>query len=478
MFNKVNDVEKLHEATLQVLEEIGMEYQNENVLGILKNAGIKVEGKRAYFTREQLNKYVNMSPSEFIIEGRDPKYNLTINRDMHTYSCGYGCSKIREHDGKVRDAHLEDHLKFIELAHQFKHYGFNGGILAHPNDVNQDLSYQIMNLANMYKSDKPVILMPAHHDIFKQMLDMGCIIFAGEENFKRTSKTMTWINPLSPLSVSAEALEAILLCCEYNQTIAITAGGLAGGVTPVSTAGTVVVNNAETLALIALIQIIKPGHSVIHGLSPIVYDMKVNSASVGTPQYTKMSSYGTDLSEYYNIPSRTCGAQSDANGVTAQAGYESMMNIMSARLTNANIILQSGGILDAYATISFEKLIVDFEVISAVEFYFTDPVVDDKTIGIDAIKDVIKNGKNFLSSKHTVKFCRKEPWQSTIAQIGKLKLNDTPDNLFKQGIDDQISKILSEYKTPDINEEIKTKLINFALEIGIEREVVNKIFNQ
>ncbi|MGL5380579.1 trimethylamine methyltransferase family protein [Clostridium sp.] len=475
MSTRMENVDRLHNATIQVLEEVGMEFKSERALDVLRSAGIRVEGSRAYFTEEEINKYVGTAPSEFKLDARNPKNSLRISRETHTYTCGYGCSKIRDFDGHIRDAVLEDHLNILEIIHQSPFHGINGGILAQPNEVNQDLSYQIMTFANMYKTDKPIIFMPTKHEIFKQLMEMGCILFGGKENLTNSPKTLSWMNPLSPLSITPETVESIFLCCEYNQAIAVTVGSMSGATSPITSAGTIVMNNAELLGIIALIQIIKPGHPVVHGLSPLVMDMQTNSASVASPQYTKICTYGEDLSKKYNLPFRASGTQSDANGVTGQTGYESMMNCFSARKSNASLIMQGAGILDGYATISYDKLIMDLEVISAVEYYFEDVVVNDKTIAIDTIKQVAQSGQNFLGSKHTAKFCRKEPWRSEIGERGKLTLTDTPNNLFKQNIDNKLQKMYDSYEVPHMDEEIKKELIDYVLNLGVDDEIVNKI---
>ncbi|MGL5315806.1 MAG: trimethylamine methyltransferase family protein [Peptostreptococcaceae bacterium] len=468
------NLKKIHDASMEILENIGIEFQDNEILEILSKKGIKVENGRAYFTEKQILDNVHHAPEEFMLHARNEKYNMLINTDSTHYTPGYGCAKIREANGEIRDGKLRDLIKFTELVHSSDVFDINGGIVIQPNDIDADLSHLIMLYTTLVKSDKCIMTVPGSHKHFKESIDLVSIAVGGYEKLKEKPQMITLVSTLSPLKVDINALETIKLCCEFKQPMVICPGPMAGATGPISLAGNIAMGNAEAIATIALAQILNPGTPVIYGLACTTTDMKTGNVSLGSPGFPLQAAYGANLAKMYNLPNRTAGTQCDANGITMQAGYESMLTMNTAHQEKSNFIMHSAGILDSYSSMSFEKFVADLEIISMLKYYYKDIEINEKTLALDVIKEVA-NGGTFLTNKHTAKRCRKDPWMPNISLRGKLKLNDTPDKLMLASINQAMDKLLNNYKKPEIGKDIENQLREYIIAQGVNESVIELI---
>jgi len=121
--------EQIHNASMQILEQVGIRIHHREILGLLVKNNIRVNGKTAFFTRDQIMAGVAKAPQKFILYARNPKYDLNIGGDNVECGAGYGCPAIIEPDGKRRNARFEDYINFFKLVHQCEHFKLNGGIL-------------------------------------------------------------------------------------------------------------------------------------------------------------------------------------------------------------------------------------------------------------------------------------------------------------------------------------------------------------
>lgn len=471
----IENIRLLHDASIELLNNVGFIVQDEEVLDLLKNKGIKVDGEKAFFTEQQILDALSKAPNEFTLYARNSKYDMHIGGESINNVCGYGCPKIREYDGNIRNATFEDYLKFVELVHSSEHFKINGGVLVQPADIDMELANTIMIYSALKKSDKCIFAIASNYDNYKQIIDLIAISLGGKENLVTKPQMMTVINTLSPMKLDNEAIQRIKLCCDINQPILMTSAPMAGASGPITLAGNIAMANAEIIGAISVIQTIKPGLPVIYGSAAMSSDMKSGSSAIGSPEYAIQAQYFAQLARNYNLPNRVGGALSDANGATIQAGYESMMNLLATHQAKSNFILHSAGVVDSYSCMSYEKFIADLEIINMVKFFCNDIEVNKKTLALDVIQEVCDKNTSFLGHKHTAKGCRKVPFKPTIAQRAKLKLLDTPDNLMKQSIDAEIERLLNNYEKPQMDKEIEDKLKEYMLNIGVSIDVLDKV---
>ncbi len=464
-----NIVEKLHSASIRILEELGMEFQNKEICDLMAKNGVRVEGQRAFFTEKQIYKYLAMTKKEFTIKARNEKFDMHISDKTMNFSPGFGCAKITEKDGKQRVALLDDYIRFAKLTHESPVFKINGGILAQPNDVNASNSNQIMLYSSMKLSDKCIFGIAGSKKSVENIVNMIKIVFEDENDLQNNYRVITLISPLSPLMIDINMLSSLYIMASNNQPVIIAPGCIAGATGPISLSGNIAMANAEFLACMALTQIINPGNPVVYGFAATVSDMATMNVSIGSPGFLKQAKYGSMLAEKYGLPKRSAGPLTDAKAVTAQAGVESAMGLFETFSQNGNFVMHSAGILDSFSTMSYEKFVLDIETISRMQYYFSELEVNDETLAMDVIRDVIR-GKNFISHSHTFKRIRKDPWIPSVSK--NKKLTKDANEMFVDQLRQNAESIIEKYKKPELS---LKKLDDYMISIGIDKSILDKI---
>ena len=215
------------------------------------------------------------------------------------------------------------------------------------------------------------------------------------------------INSLTPLRYSHEMLEALAAYSEARQPVIIAALAMAGSTAPVTLAGVLALQNAELLAGVSLTQMISPGTPVIIGSTSTNIDMKTGALAIGSPELSTMIAAHAQLARFYNLPSRSGGALTDASYPDAQAGFESMMSLLTTINCGVDFMLHAGGILSSYLAFSFEKFVLDDEMCGMVRRFQEGIRVEPDTLAYDVAAHVGVGG-NYLADDHTVQRCRTE----------------------------------------------------------------------
>jgi trimethylamine--corrinoid protein Co-methyltransferase len=224
---------------------------------------------------------------------------------------------------------------------------------------------------------------------------------------------MGLVNSLSPLGYSAGMLEALLEYARWGQPLVLAALMMAGATGPITLAGVLAVQTAELLAGIVLTQLINPGTPVIFGSTSTNIDMKSGALVIGSPELSQVVVAQTQLARYYGLPSRSGGALTDASFPDAQAGFESMMSLLTAVNAGVDFVLHAGGILSSYLAFSFEKFVLDDEMCDMVRRLHRGITVTPDTLAYEVAASVGPGG-NYLMKMHTVERCRTEFWQPSL----------------------------------------------------------------
>lgn len=442
-------LDKIHAASIRILGETGVRLHSPEAVELFTKAGQKTEGDRVWLTEDFIWRQLKLAPAQFVLEARNPEYNMTLGGNNRHYAAGYGCPAVLEADGNLRDALMSDYIKFAKIIHQSPIFKINGGILAQPNEVAPELASLAMVYAAMVYSDKCLFIVPETGEKYRQIMALCAALWGGRDKFTASPKTMTMISTLSPLQLDKMALNSIMLCAEHGQAMMISPGPMAGATGPVSLAGNIALGNAECLVGLTLAQLVKPGTAVMYGLQATTSDLRTGSIAIGTPGYALQAKYCKSMANYYNLPCRCGGGVNDAKEVSAQSGYEAVLPIFTAAQNGVDMIVHSAGILDSWACISYEKFMCDLDIISMVEYLLNDIEVDEDSLAVDLISRVGPGGI-FLNQKHTRVRARTTPWYPKVAQRGPLGGRRVADVLLENA-NKEIERLLSNYQAPVID---------------------------
>ncbi|WP_148269932.1 glycine betaine--corrinoid protein methyltransferase [Desulfitobacterium dehalogenans] len=455
-----DQVQKIHENTMKILEEIGIEFEYEPALEVFRREGQKVEGKRVYLTREFVESKLKSAPAEFILHARNPENNVVIGGDNIVFMPGYGAPFIYELDGSRRKTTLQDYENFAKLAGASKNMHLSGGTMAEPQDIPDGIRHLKMLYSSIKNSDKCFMGSAEGRKRAEDSIEMAAILFGGKDVIKEKPVLVSLINSLTPLKYDERMLGALMAYAEAGQAVVIASLVMAGSTGPASLAGTLSLQNAEVLAGISLAQSINPGTPVIYGSTSALSDMRSGSLSIGSPECALFISASAQLARYYGVPSRSGGGLNDSKAVDAQAGYESMMTLMATTLTGINFVLHTAGILQYFMAMSYEKFIMDDELAGMLLHYMKGYTFDEDGMAYDVIAKVGPGG-HFLTQKHTRKNHKREFYTPTLSDRNAYD-GWAKDKLeAKQRAHARWQQILANYVPPALDQEIDAKLQAF-----------------
>ncbi len=397
-----DELEAIHNASLTVLEEIGMDFLNDEARARLKAAGAAVDpgSKRVRFDRGLILERIKTAPAEFTLHARNPAHNLHFGGDRIIFAQVGSTPNCSDLDKGRRPGTQEDFRNLVKLAQSFSIIHMTGGYPVEPVDLHASIRHLecLRDLATL--TDKVFHAYSLGRDRNRDAIEIVRIARGvSAARLDSEPSLISVINSSSPLRLDAPMLQGIIEMSSRGQVIIMTPFTLAGAMAPVTIAGALAQQNAEALAGIAFTQIVRPGAPVAYGGFTSNVDMKTGAPAFGTPEYMKAQIVGGQLARRYNIPYRTSNTCA-ANAVDAQAAWESVFSLWGAVNGGGNFILHSAGWMEGGLTASFEKTIVDVDLLQMVA-EFLDPLeVSEATLALDAMREVGPGG-HYFGTAHT-----------------------------------------------------------------------------
>ncbi len=397
-----DQVEAVHQASLRLLRDTGLNFMLPDAIARLKAAGAIVEpgSQRVRFDPEMIEETIGLAPQEVVVHARNPTRNITIGGKhvvFDSVSSAPNCSDIV---GGRRSGHSEDFRNFVKLAQHFNIIGCIGGYPVEPLDWHPSVRHLHGTRDFLKLSDKPLRGYATDRTRLLDALEMVRIgRGVSAEQLQRETSVMTTINVNSPLALDSVMLEGIIEMASRNQLIILTPFTLAGAMAPITLAGAITQQNAEALAGYVLSQVVRPGAPIMYGSFTSNVDMKTGSPAFGTPEYMKSSIIGGQLARRYGLPYRSSNVCA-ANSVDAQAAYESVFSLWGAISGGANLLKHGAGWLEGGLCASFEKFILDVDLLQMVAEYLKPIVIDEPSMALDTIAEVGPGG-HFFGTKHT-----------------------------------------------------------------------------
>ncbi|ATW27817.1 trimethylamine methyltransferase family protein [Candidatus Formimonas warabiya] len=391
-----DELERIHEASLHILERTGVIFENSSVLEVFKKAGAKVEGTRVFLSPNIVGEALRNCPQKITVAGKDRQKEICLGGG-NKYCVNFnGAVYVDDLKKGRRKSTSEDYVNFVKLSQDSDMFQVVGGPIVEPHDIPQETHAAFMALCHLTLSDKPLLGLSVNGSFAKESLTMTKQVFQGENNYYVIG--MPCIR--APLYFDNDVVDVILAYLEEKQPIILGTCGVTGLTAPVTLAGTLAVNNAEVLAAIALTQLLSPCSPVIYGNIAMAGDMKTMRTAVGAAETSLLTNVASQMAKYYHLPCRAGGTLSDAMAVDVQAGYESMLGLFTAFSYDSDLIVHSAGLLECLMTASYEKFIIDEEIYYLVKRFSRGIDLNSDSFALDVI-DQQGPGGHFLSCEHT-----------------------------------------------------------------------------
>lgn len=397
-----DELESIHLASLRVLKEIGVDVLHDEARRIMKAHGADVQegSERVRFDGDMLLELIAHTPSEFTVHARNPAHNLRFGGNNLIFAQMGSAPNCSDLDRGRRSGNQQDFRNFIKLAQIHNIIHATGGYPVEPTDIHPSIRHLecIRDLATL--TDKVFHAYSLGRERNVDAIEIARIARGvSREQLMNEPSLYSIINTNSPLKLDVPMMEGIIQMSSMGQVIIVTPFTLAGAMAPVTIAGAVVQQNAEALAGIAFTQMVRKGAPVGYGGFTSNVDMKSGAPAFGTPEYMKAQLLGGQLARRYKIPYRTSNVCA-ANQVDAQAAYESVFSLWGAIQGGANFMLHSAGWLEGGLRCSYEKMMVDIDLLQMVAEFLTPIDLSEDALAIDAIRDVGPGG-HFFGTPHT-----------------------------------------------------------------------------
>lgn len=459
-----DQVESIIGASLTILETTGFRFLQEESRGFLKAAGADIDGpdNMVRFDRNLVMQMLTQAPAEFGLRARNPERSLHIGGNNIIFTAVGGPAFVSDLDNGRRPGNYEEMCNYLRLVQSLNIIHQEGGGCFEPMDLPPESRHLDLHLAQLTLMDKNAQGVALGRARITDGLEMTRIGFGlTRDELEQEPALLAIVNTNSPMQLDIPMTEAVIELARALQVTCITPFTLAGSMSPATLAGTLAQQTAEVLAVVTLAQIVRPGAPVMYGAFASNVDMQSGAPALGTPEYTKMAFASGQLARRLGIPFRSSNTTT-SNCVDAQSAYESQMSLWGAIMGHANLVNHAAGWLEGGLTASFEKLIVDAEMLQMMAETLKPIVVNNDELALETIAEVPPGGHHFGTAHTLARYETAfyaplvsnrqnfESWQ----EAGSIDTATRANTIWKA--------LLSSYQKPPIDPAIEEALITYV----------------
>jgi trimethylamine--corrinoid protein Co-methyltransferase len=389
----------LEQGWRRLISEIGVEFLHDDAVEYFRRAGQAVDGTVVRLDPDFVLEQVAAAPAEFDLLARNPERTIHVGGRHMFFAPTQGPPFVRIGDER-REGTLADFEQFCRLSQVFDVLDTPGGLCCEPNDRPLDSRHLDMLLAVQTLTDKPYMGAVITGDAARDTIAMTDLLFGPRTG--DGARVYAVVNANSPLRFDTRMIEAMMVYADAGEVNVITPFLLMGAMAPVSTPAALVQQTVEALAGLCLTQLVRPGAPVILGSFLSHTDMQSGSPGFGGPESALGLLCSGQIARRFGLPWRAGGGFLTSSQMPdAQAAYESMNTMLPAFLAGAHYVEHAAGWLESGLVASFEKFIVDIEMLRVLREDFTQLEVDEASLAFDAHAEVGYGG-HFFGAAHTL----------------------------------------------------------------------------
>jgi trimethylamine--corrinoid protein Co-methyltransferase len=405
------DVARIHQTVLDVLEKLGMGDPPPAVRDLALSRGCWLNDRgRLCFPRALVEDIIAGAGRDFVLHGRDEKYDLEISGTRVHYGASGVAVLVPDFEtGRYRPSTIVDLYDFARLVDVLENvHFFNRPVIGRDiaDPYTHDINMSYVSVAGTTKHIAVGFNSGAH---VRATLDMFDVILGGEGRFaRRPFCSVGTCAVVSPLRFAEENCDVAIAAAQLGFPINMIIAGQAGATAPAALAGTLVQTTAETLAGLLMVNFVKPGHPVIFSNWPLVSDLRTGSFSGGGGEEAVMTAASAQISQFYNVPSGVGAGMADSKLPDNQAGYEKGITTALAGLAGANMVYEGAGMLASLMACSFEAFVIDDDMLGSVLRAIRGIEVSDETLSFEGIRAAIEGPGHYLGSEQTLQLMETE----------------------------------------------------------------------
>ena len=431
------ELERIHDASLHVLEHIGMGECVPEMVELATAQGCTLNAhNRLCFPRAFVEDIIAGAAREVTLYARDGKSDLHLNGERVHYGTGGAAVKVLDIDSEsYRPSTLGDLYNFARLADALDNvHWFTRCVIAteYEDMLALDLNTAYAIAAGTSKHIGTAISLAENVAPVAELFDM---VAGGPGKFRERPFCKVHSSPVvSPLRFGADGAEVCIAATRAGFPINGITAPQAGATAPAALAGTLVQANAESLAMLILVNLVQPGHPVIFSTWPFVSDLRTGAFSGGSGEEAIVSAAAAQLCNFYNLPSGVAAGMSDSKIPDVQAGFEKGITTVLAGLAGANMVYESAGMLGSLLGASYESFVIDDESLGLALRTVRGIEVTDETLSTDVIEQAVLGAGHYLGADQTLSI------MNTEYLYPKMSDRATPDDWMDSGKPDMRSR--------------------------------------
>ena len=457
-------IETIIDTALHVLATQGMRFLEPASRKLVQEAGAEVDEteKIVKFDPDMVREQIRQAPESFTLRARNPQRDLVVGGNQIIFGSVGGpafCSDLDKGRRPGTYAEMCDYLRIIQSLNVIQQ---EGGGPFEAMDLPGETRHLDLYLAQIRLLDKNWQAYALGRERTIDAIEMACLALGiDREELARNPAVLAIINTNSPMQLDKPMTEAVFELAAANQACCITPFTLAGSMSPATLAGTLMQQTAEVLAVATLAQLVRPGAPIIYGSFASNVDMQSGAPALGTPEYAKAAQASGQIARALKIPFRSSNT-TVSNCLDGQAAIESQMSLWGSVMGHANLVNHAAGWLEGGLTASFEKLVIDAEMLQMMAEYLRPIEVNEDELAVDAVAEVGPGGHHFGTS-HTLERYETafyapllsvrqnfEAWK----EAGSIDIASRANTMWKQ--------LLAEYEQPHLDPAIDEALVAYV----------------
>jgi trimethylamine---corrinoid protein Co-methyltransferase len=451
-----DDLQKIHDAALRVLSEVGARIMTQEGRTLLLDHGATLEGEDLIkISPDLVERALHDAPGPFTMHDRTGEPALHLGQGNVYVGAGVtNLNYLDPRDFQVKEYTLEATAESTLLADALPNIDF----VATPGVTrpSEDLPLSIVNQCEFYEmvtnTTKPLMVLIAGGPELSDIYEMAELVAGGADAFRAKPFVIPYLNSVSPLLFNLETIEKLFLAADRGVPVCCQAAPQVGATGPTTIAGTAVVSAAETLMGLVLAQLRRPGTPFLSGTVPFLMDMRYGSVTAGGPDGLRFMVLMGQLCRMWNLPSLGMTFGGDSKDADEQGALEAAFYGFGTVLGGIDMIFDAG-CLEGGLLFSPELLVISDEAANMTRRAVEPVVVDDETIALDVIK-AVGPGNIFLGEDHTLAHFRELWTPQLLSWEGRREWEMAGAKTLRQRAHDKVIQVWNEHEVAPLPDDV------------------------
>ncbi len=400
-----DELDTIHYATLQILQDTGIKVMNEKALEIFHGGGAAIERFEGYgivkIPSYVVEECTFWAPRSIVYDARNSNDDFVAEPNRVGFTTFGACLNVIDpFTGELRQATKKDCGDIARVCDYL-----NEICVVERSVTSTDVPEKTQSVHNLEailnNTGKHIFLGADSARSLEIMTDLAATCVGGKENFQKRPIFTVSVCPMSPLCLLDNTCEVTIEAAKLGLGILVIPMALSGGTSSATLAGTLVTHNAEVLSTIVLAQLTKKGLPCTYGSTSTILDLRFGTSAIGSPEFGMINASIAKLAQYYRLPSWVGGGASDSKIPDIQSGYEFTLSATLSALAGGNILF-GAGVLEQGLTIDYAKLVMDAEMIRMIQIAIQGITINDETLAMDVIHEVGPGGA-YISHEHSLR---------------------------------------------------------------------------